>query len=827
MRAIAFLWALFVIAFLAPAPSSAQLRRGTEPSLTPAVSLTAPDDALAVDVNPAALAFLPTWSLVYTHAQALSDAEFTREGDALRAATPLLFGISAGASVQSIRPTDASGEASRGMFSVALAYALSQSLGIGGALRFFASDQDSTYAGLITLDLGLSWRLAANIAASLVVRDVFGPLDLAAASQPASFLLSFGLRPFGSRVFSLDVAGAVDTDGTVGIRGAAELTVPYLGRLAGAVEVSQLDQSDPEVLVTGGLTVDWGRVGIGGGAIGGTEFDGTLGFYGSAHLEGAQREGIPTGGYLADIRVPGVGARGIVGLVWQLDRALLDDDVRGVVLRFRGSGIGSAYAQEIRWMIDRLQEADKPVFCHLEAGSGAEFYACATANGTYVDPAGGFRLVGTSSTSLLLGDLLRTVGLRTDFVRIGRYKSAPEQFTNRVPSAGAMEQREALYEDVYQRLLRDLGNDLDRPRTEIAEVIDRGPYLTEEATDAGLISGPADGFDLGDTLREAFGERYPRLEAPPRRYPATWHQRRVAVVMIDGDIVDGENSDIPILGLRMTGGRTMVGLIDRLAADPGVGAILVRVDSPGGSALASDQIWRALQRARRRKPVICSMGAVAASGGYYVAAATDEIWADPATVTGSIGIFFGKVDVQPLADMIGVGIHRYERGRHSGMESIYRPFSSEERALLADKIRIWYRLFLSRIAEGRGMSVVEIDEHARGRVWSGDSAHGLGLVDHLGGFGAALQRARQLGDLPPDAPISLEPWRPSTLLDYILGDIFAGARVDPGAIDERFSDAEVAGLPAPVLEALRVAVAMGQVTEGIPHARLESTGSVD
>jgi protease-4 len=223
--------------------------------------------------------------------------------------------------------------------------------------------------------------------------------------------------------------------------------------------------------------------------------------------------------------------------------------------------------------------------------------------------------------------------------------------------------------------------------------------------------------------------------------------------------------------MHMSGARTVIDALEAMVAEPRIRAIVVRVDSPGGAVLASDQIWRAIRRAREHKPVIASMGQVAASGGYYVASAADEIWADPSTITGSIGIFYGKVDVAELAGKLGVGIEHFSRGTHAGANSMWRPFTPEERASLTDLIRSYYRTFLERVAESRGMGVEQVDALARGRVWSGDQAVANGLVDRLGGLASALARARQRAGLGRDVDLVLLPQRKNSLVDYVLGGV--------------------------------------------------------
>jgi len=287
-----------------------------------------------------------------------------------------------------------------------------------------------------------------------------------------------------------------------------------------------------------------------------------------------------------------------------------------------------------------------------------------------------------------------------------------------------------------------------------------------------------------------FGARATIREPQPvAREPRFGPTPQIGVVVIDGTIVDGDNVDIPFFDVHMSGGHTVADAIDRLADDARIRAIVLRIDSPGGAVLASDQIWRAARRARAKKPVIASMGEVAASGGYYVAAGASEIWASPSTITGSIGIFYGKVDVAQLAARIGVGIETASRGAHAGADSLFRPFSDDERAGLAEMLRVWYRQFLERVAEGRNLSLERVDELARGRVYSGDEAQALGLVDSLGGFQAALARARQLAKLDITAELVVVPAVPSNLLEYVTGSTStAGAQA--GALGE--------AIPAPL-----------------------------
>jgi protease-4 len=292
------------------------------------------------------------------------------------------------------------------------------------------------------------------------------------------------------------------------------------------------------------------------------------------------------------------------------------------------------------------------------------------------------------------------------------------------------------------------------------------------------------------------------VDSAPPRAREDWNAGpSIGVVMVDGSIIDGDSTDIPFLNIHMTGGRSVVDAIEGMVSDPLVRAIVLRVDSPGGAVLASDQIWRAVRRAREQKPVVVSMGAVAASGGYYIASAGDEIWADPSTLTGSIGIFYGKVDVVGLADKLDVGIEVFRRGKRAGAESLFRPFTSDERAALVDRLRSYYQLFLSRVAEGRHKPVEEIDRIARGHVYSGDTAQRLGLVDHLGGFASALARARQLGGVSDDAQVIVRPKRKEGLLDYVFDQ---GASTSASASAAQLLPAELRTLLARIVTMQRL-----------------------
>ena len=801
-------------------PVDAQLRRATAGATLPATSTATPDGALALETNPAALAFSSGWELAYVHAEAHGNASLDGRGDSLAGVVKLPLRLALAAGADWIRPTN--GDAERGRFSLGLAWARDRRLAIGGAARFLASD--GPLGGSATIDLGITWRPTSFFALGFVGHDLLAPAGLVGGGEglAATFELAAQLRPFGRDDLLFEVGAALDDRGRVGARGIARVVVPRLGQLWGAIEGDDL-RGEANVRALVGLDLAWDGAVVGGGVVVGDGLsDGA--WIGHARIGEASRpDALPTPGVVDELDVKG-GARGMLGLLHRLDRDRVDPRVRGVLLRFRESGLSSAHAQELREAILALQSAGRPVVCHFEAPTGSEVYACGAARAAFVDPAGYVRLYGPSLDVMLFGDALRSIGVRADFVRIGEHKSAVEQYTRSRSTAPAIAQREALVADVHARIVADLARDRDVSEEEAARWIDEGPHAPDDAVERGLLAGTRDVIALGEDLQAITGTARRRTRAPIDDARFVGQPRRIGVVVIDGALVDGPNVDYPIVEIHQSGSDTVVAAIDALAADTTVAAIVLRVDSPGGSALASDRIWRAIRRARARKPVIASLGAVAASGGYYVASAADEIWAAPSTVTGSIGIFYGKVDFAPLAERLGVGLEQVGRGRRAGAESLYRPFTPDERRELSRAIRRWYRLFLARVAEGRGLTTREVDVLGRGRIYSGDAARELRLVDRLGGFLAALDRARELADLPMDAEITYVPGRPRSLVDYVTAGLGLAAN-DATSPSATGAPSASATIDAPLARAASFAAVVAGTHEGIPLAMFP--GAID
>jgi protease-4 len=395
--------------------------------------------------------------------------------------------------------------------------------------------------------------------------------------------------------------------------------------------------------------------------------------------------------------------------------------------------------------------------------------------------------------------------------KIGEWKSAPEAYTETGPSGPAARMREELYDSWWTTFVDGLAHGRRLDPADVPGLLDAGPYSAGQLEhEPRLVDEVATPERIGALVAAELGGLAP-VGGPPVEKDDRWVRPAIAVIYVDGDIVDGRSRSLPLVGRKLVGSASLVAAIGAARADPAIGAIVLRIDSPGGSALASELIAREVFATRGVKPILCSMGDVAASGGYFVAAGCDVIFADPMTVTGSIGIFTGKVDVSGLLARAGVTTATDRRGAHADMDSLFRPYTDEERAIVRDRLRYFYQRFTDTVAAGRGLTAARVDELGRGHVWTGAQALSLGLVDRLGGIGDALALARTRMGLAEDARVRIVslPVERGGLLG-LLGSL-AGARAGgdglSGAPDEGLGGlaalpalrALVAGLPASLL----------------------------
>ena len=452
-------------------------------------------------------------------------------------------------------------------------------------------------------------------------------------------------------------------------------------------------------------------------------------------------------------------------------RAETSPQIRGMWLTLGQVELSWARWQELHSAIRRLKVAGKPVVVHLTAdpGNGA-LYAASAASRVYVHPAVTVGLVGPGSEGLYLGGFLDSLGIEVQVVRRAEHKSAGEPFTRTGPSEEDVAQREAFLDQVYATLVSGLATGRARTEDDVRAWIDGGPYTAAEAVSIGLVDGRAYEDQVASELQSLHGRKVHLVDLDERPLPhSAWDSPLVvAVVYVEGPLVDGSGLRGP-LGAPSAGAETLVAQLRQAAEDPATRAVVIRVDSPGGSVAASDAVWRAVAEVQAAgKPVVVSMGGVAASGGYYLSAGADAIWAEPTTLTGSIGVIAMKPSFGELLDRFGVTTHALTRGRNALLDSPFRAWDPVQRERMQAIVDDAYATFLDRVAVGRGLSPEAVEAVAGGRVFSGAEARDAGLVDQLGGLVEAIADAKARAGLKPRRSVEVVSLRPKPTLLGLL-----------------------------------------------------------
>lgn len=470
-------------------------------------------------------------------------------------------------------------------------------------------------------------------------------------------------------------------------------------------------------------------------------------------------------------------------------RAAEDPRVAGLIARVQLTASPSAAVQELREAIVAFTAA-KPSLAWAETYPGTLSYYLASAFGeVWMQPAGSVGLIGFASNATFLRDAFDKAGIEAEVVARGEYKSAANRFTEHGFTEAHREAVTRMLESIREQVWEAVGASRKLDAAALDALADRAPLLREEAVSSGLVDRIGFRDEAYDRIAELVGVKDVSEEnAPPRLYlsryagaarsrlippapsvPGRRPKPMVAVINVDGTIVDGRGGPqfLPF-GTSTVGSDTIAPALREAAADDSVSAIVVRVNSPGGSVTASETLWREVKKARKRgKPVVASMGSVAASGGYYVAVAADAVVASPATITGSIGVLTGKLVIRDLLGRLGVGSDTVRTNANADAWAIDAPFTPEQRAHREAEADLLYADFVERVAEGRNLTKDAVDRVARGRVWTGADALERGLVDELGGFRTALRRAKILAGLDEDADVRIVTYPGGSLLDML------------------------------------------------------------
>ncbi|MEZ4403931.1 MAG: signal peptide peptidase SppA [Kofleriaceae bacterium] len=471
----------------------------------------------------------------------------------------------------------------------------------------------------------------------------------------------------------------------------------------------------------------------------------------------------------------------------RLDQLAADATLTGLIVRIDGVTASLPDLVEVRAALAAWRARGKTLACHAESASTATYLLMTACDKIGLAPTGDLMLAGPSAMPVHLKGLLDRLGIVADFLHVGAYKGAAEPLTRDRPSKEMEEVLGTILDQRYATMVAML--QAGRPQLAgpaAAAAFDTALYPAEAALAAGLVDQVAP-FEAFTAAQGAAWTRV-RLKAEepdaaemlsvarfvgalPSPRPTGDH---VALVYALGDVVDGDGDGI--VGARQEiSSRTLVPALRTLAADPAVKAVVLRIDSGGGSALASELIWHAVAEVKAAKPVVVSMSDVAASGGYYIAAGATKIFAQPDTLTGSIGVVGGKLAPGPALAKLGITTYPMGRGKRATMFASVAPWSADEKAAIQQMMEATYKVFVGRVAAGRNKPVAEVEALAQGRVWTGVDGKRLGLVDELGGLDQAVAEARRLGGVAADVPLEVYP--PTlTLRDLIgrLGEVSLG-----------------------------------------------------
>ncbi|MGH7567094.1 MAG: signal peptide peptidase SppA [Gemmatimonadota bacterium] len=521
----------------------------------------------------------------------------------------------------------------------------------------------------------------------------------------------------------------------------------------------------------------------------------------SAELEGAEQQ-------MHDLRLA-------------LERAAHDDRIAGVHLRVGNPGYGWAKAEDLRAALGAFRESGKFVYAFTSITDELGYYVALSADSLFLLPGSGLEMNGFRVETPFVQEMFEKVGIEPQVEAIGVYKSAADMFRRTNMSEPDREATQAILDGIYGRFVDAVTEARGVDRDRFVRGLDQGVYLSRDLQALGLVDGEA---HESEVLRRAVARA---LEADPdslwpedveghvvdiRDYAATLPdaprdaEGTIGLVYAVGAITSGESGFDPLFG-RTMGAETMKRLLREVAQDGSLDAVVIRVESPGGDAIASEEIWGAVETLREFVPVVVSMGDVAASGGYYMSAGADQIVASASTLTGSIGVFGVLFNASEVYDKLGIDWDTMETNPAADFPTSIRPLSEEERETFRQLIEHTYLSFVGRVAEGRGMTEAEVDAVAQGRVWSGSAAAERGLVDRVGGLEEALATAREAAGLDPDAPVRLHVYpREQTLLDRLRDALYL----------QKLGGGRSAGVTATLSPRERVAVAaLGDLVRGL------------
>ncbi len=517
-------------------------------------------------------------------------------------------------------------------------------------------------------------------------------------------------------------------------------------------------------------------------------------------------------------------------LLTQLRKAKVDKRISAVLLDINFPGIGWGRAYELREAINDFKTSGKPAYAFMEIGTNREYYIATAADKIFLPPPGDLYINGFAAEAMFYRGSLDKLGIEADVIQIGpKYKNAPDQYTKKEMGDGQKEVINAVLDEYFTIYTKAIAESRKKSPEDVKGIIDNAPYNATQAKTLGLIDDALYreqvdnelkerlGYKADDKLRTVSGSSYREI---PSDSLGLNNGERVAVIFASGAINVGHSTGGRFSG-SMIGSDTIVGAVNDAAEDKSVKAIVLRIDSPGGSALASDMIWHAIENAKTKKPVVVSMSDVAASGGYYIACNANKIVAEPSTITGSIGIFMGKPVVKGFYDWLGVSNQYTMRGKNAGIFRETEHWTPEERSKMEQQIgSIYYDSFVPKVAVGRNKSKEDVNTIGQGRVWTGTQGKANGLVDEFGGLEKAIDVAKQLANLPADKDVKRVVFpAPKPFLETIFGDD-SSAESSADSKAQQTQNALIDAMPADIRKAFRYSALLDQMQRGQAMAML-------
>ncbi len=470
----------------------------------------------------------------------------------------------------------------------------------------------------------------------------------------------------------------------------------------------------------------------------------------------------------------------------RLRQARQSKKVDKVVLRIGRLQTGWAQIAELRGAVAKTRKMGKRVIAHLDDAGNREYYLACAADEVVMSESGSLWLVGVSAQALFLRGLLDKIGIEAEFLHEGKYKGAADALTRKTMSPAMKEALGAVLDNTYAALVKSVAQGRKLTEPKVRRLIDQAPMAAEKLKTVGLIDRVATHeqdtrmLAAGGSINWTFGKKKKNKGAlrglmelfKPKTLTRPPSSPHVALVYAEGEIVYGPRRKGLMVSPHVAS-HHLIGVLDKVRQNKNVKAVVLRINSPGGSALASDLIWHAVKRLAATKPVVVSMGDVAASGGYYIAAPSTRIYAQPMTLTGSIGVVGGKFNLVGLMQKIGVTSQTLTRGARADIFNLTRRWKPQERKVIQQYMHRTYKQFIGRVSQGRKMTPGQVEKVAQGRIWSGQAALGNKLVDRLGGLTDAVADAKQLGKLATDAKTAVYP-RQKTWIEKLQDGLGGG-----------------------------------------------------